>query len=309
MRPSPHHGRSAAVPPFPSAIGMFLRRVAGRRGAGGPGRGARNAARRGRRAIPAVALLAVTAVAGCGGDAGETVKGAKLVKKGQLTTCTHLPYAPFQLERDGRIVGFDVDMIDLVAKRLGVPQKIVDTSFETIKTGSVLNSGKCDVAAAGMTITPERAKYIDFSEPYFKATQALMTKKGSGIASLEAARGKRLGSQAGTTGEDYVREHGLNPQSFENSQAELDGLRTGQVEVIVQDEPVVRYWLKDPANAPFTLAASLQTGEEYGYAVRKGENAGLLKHINDAIAAAKRDGTYRRIYEKWMGPMPEAALP
>src|SRR5262245_42078732 len=138
----------------------------------------------------AVFLALATTVAGCGGDEGATVKGAKLVKKGQLTTCTHMPYAPFQLEQGRKIVGFDVDMIDLVAKRLGMPQKIVDTAFETIKTGSVLNTGRCDVAAAGMTITPDRAKFIDFSAPYFKATQALMAKKGSGITGLETVKGK-----------------------------------------------------------------------------------------------------------------------
>jgi polar amino acid transport system substrate-binding protein len=262
------------------------------------------------RAVGTVALLTLAlSAAGCATDEGATVRGAKLVKKGQLTTCTHLPYAPFQLEQSGKVVGFDVDMIDLVAKQLGVPQRVVDTSFETIKTGSALNSGKCDVAAAGMTITPERARFIDFSAPYFKATQALMTKKGSGITSLAAAKDKKLGSQAGTTGEEYAREQGLDPQSFENSQAELDGLRTGQVDVIVQDEPVVRYWLKDKANSTFALTASLQTNEEYGYAVRKGGNPALLKYVNDAIAKAKQDGTYKRIYEKWMGPMPAGALP
>src|SRR3954452_16000956 len=127
----------------------------------------------------AAAALLLTA---CGGrSTGATVQGAKLVKKGTLTTCTHLPYPPFQSTQGGKVVGFDVDMIDLVAKKLGVTQKIVDTSFETIKGGAALNAGKCDVAAAGMTIKPERAKFLDFSRPYFNATQALMAAKDSGI--------------------------------------------------------------------------------------------------------------------------------
>src|SRR5437764_1410538 len=95
------------------------------------------------------------AAAACGrGSDGATVQGAKLVAKGALTTCTHLPYPPFQSEQGGKVVGFDVDLIDLVAKKLGFKQKIVDTPFETIKTGSARNAGKCDVAAAGMTIKP-----------------------------------------------------------------------------------------------------------------------------------------------------------
>lgn len=263
-----------------------------------------------RHRISAALLCALALSAGaCGGDQGATVKGAKLVRKGQLTTCTHLPYAPFQLEQRGKVVGFDVDMIDLVAKRMGVPQKVIDTPFETIKTGAALNGGKCDIAAAGMTIKPDRAKFVDFSAPYFRATQGLMTKKGGGVAGLDALKGRKLGSQAGTTGEDYVREKGLDPRSFENSQAELDGLRTGQVDVIVQDTPVVRYWLKDPANGAYELASELQTNEQYGYAVRKGDNPGLLRFVNEAIAGAKRDGTYKKLYEKWMGPMPAGAMP
>ncbi|HEU5156207.1 MAG TPA: transporter substrate-binding domain-containing protein [Streptosporangiaceae bacterium] len=247
------------------------------------------------------AALLITA---CGGSTGATVQGAKLVREGRLTTCTHLPYPPFQSTQGGKIVGFDVDMIDLVAKKLGVTQQIVDTSFETIKGGAALNAGKCDVAAAGMTIKPERAKFLDFSSPYFNATQALMARKDAGIASLDDVRAKKLkiGSQGSTTGEDYVRSKGFDPQSFDNSAAELDGLRTGQVDVIVQDYPVVQGWLKDPANAKFALVANLNTGEQYGFAVKKDGNDKLLEIVNAAIAQAKRDGTYKRIYEKWIGP-------
>ena len=247
------------------------------------------------------ATLLVTA---CGGSTGTTVQGAKLVKKGQLTTCTHLPYPPFQSTQGGKIVGFDVDMIDLVAKRLGVPQKIVDTSFETIKGGAALNTGKCDVAAAGMTIKPERAKFIDFSQPYFNATQALMAAKDSGVTSLDDVKSKKLkiGSEGATTGEDYVRGKGFDPQSYDNLAAELDGLRTGQVDVIVADYPVVQVWLKDPANAKFTIVANLNTGEQYGFAVKKGGNPALLRMINQAITQAERNGTYKKLYEKWIGP-------
>ena len=94
-----------------------------------------------RRRLAACAGLCVTAliVTACGnGGKGVTVQGAKLVQKGHLTTCTHLPYPPFQSGQGGKVVGFDVDMIDLVAKKLGVTQKVIDTPFETIKTGATL---------------------------------------------------------------------------------------------------------------------------------------------------------------------------
>ncbi|MEV5754608.1 ABC transporter substrate-binding protein [Actinoallomurus sp. NPDC052308] len=238
-----------------------------------------------------------------------TVQGAKLVKKGKLTTCTHLPYPPFQSAQGGKVVGFDVDLIDLVAKKLGVTQQVIDTPFETIKTGSALNAGKCDVAAAGMTIKPERARFIDFTKPYFNATQALMAKKGITYASLDDVKAKKLkvGSQASTTGEDFVHSKGIDSKSFKDSASLLNGLRSGQVDVIIEDYPVVQGWLKDPANAAYGVAASLNTGEQYGFAVRKGKNPKLLSLINQTIDEARQSGEYKKIYEKWIGPMPAGA--
>ncbi|MGW1159935.1 transporter substrate-binding domain-containing protein [Streptomyces sp. NPDC002519] len=261
-------------------------------------------------------LAAITAtagavlVAGCtssgsGGSAGKSaVGGVDLVKAGQITTCTHLPYPPFQSEIDGKVQGFDVSLIDLVAKDLGVKQQILDTPFENFKTGAFLNSGQCDLAAAGMTITAERKKNVDFSDPYFDATQAVLADKKSGVTSLAdlKAKGKKLGAQAQTTGEDYARSKGLDPVSFASSDAVLNGLRTGQVQAVIIDYPVVQGWLKDKANADaFQVVDNLKTGEQYGFTVKKGNKA-LLDAINKALRDAKADGTYKKIYEQWIGP-------
>ncbi|MFK0022202.1 transporter substrate-binding domain-containing protein [Streptomyces sp. NPDC090798] len=251
-------------------------------------------------------------VAGCssgGGGGQSSAKGVPLVKAGQVTTCTHLPYPPFQSEINGKVQGFDVALIDLVAWDLGVKQAVVDTPFENFKTGAFLNSGQCDLAAAGMTITPERKKNVDFSDPYFEATQAVLVDKKSGVNSLAdvKAKGKKLGAQAQTTGEDYVRKHGYDPVSFESSDAVLSGLRTGQVQAVIIDYPVVQGWLKDKANADaFKVVDNLNTGEQYGFTVKKG-NTKLLAEINKAIKQAKADGTYKKLYEKWIGPYPASA--
>ncbi|GGN67973.1 basic amino acid ABC transporter substrate-binding protein [Streptomyces albiflavescens] len=251
-------------------------------------------------------------VAGCSSDGGggkATAKGVPVVKAGQLTTCTHLPYPPFQSEIGGKVQGFDVSLIDLVAKDLGVKQAIVDTPFENFKTGAFLNSGQCDLAAAGMTITEERKKNVDFSDPYFDATQAVLVDKKSGINSLAdvKSKGKKLGAQAQTTGEDYVTKKGFDPVSFESSDAVLNGLRTGQVQAVVIDYPVVQGWLKDKANADaFKVVDNLNTGEQYGFTVKKG-NTKLLAAINKAIKGAKADGTYKKLYEQWIGPYDQSA--
>ncbi|MFH9086219.1 MULTISPECIES: transporter substrate-binding domain-containing protein [unclassified Streptomyces] len=258
-------------------------------------------------ATTATAALVLVAAGCSSSDSGSgktTVKGVHLVKGGQLTTCTHLPYPPFQSEVNGKVQGFDVSLIDLVAKDLGVKQQILDTPFENFKTGAFLNSGECDLAAAGMTITAERKKNVDFSDPYFEATQAVLVDKNSGIDSLAdvKAKGKKLGAQAQTTGEDYVKSKGYDPISFESSDAVLNGLRTGQVQAVVIDYPVVQGWLKDKANADkFKVVDNLKTGEQYGFTVKKGNKA-LLDAINKAIRTAKADGTYKKIYEQWIGP-------
>jgi len=266
--------------------------------------------RRSRILAATAATAGLLLVAGCSSDDGggkTTVKGVTLAKGGQLTTCTHLPYPPFQSEIDGKVQGFDVALVDLVAKDLGVKQDILDTPFENFKTGAFLNSGECDLAAAGMTITDERKKNVDFSDPYFEATQAVLVSKKSAIGSLADAKGKEFGAQAQTTGEEYAQSKGYNPTSFESSDALLNGLRTGQVQAVVIDYPVVQGWLKDKANADaFKVVDNLNTGEQYGFTVKKG-NAKLVAAINKALADAKADGTYKTLYEKWIGPYDASA--
>ncbi|MEV0635529.1 transporter substrate-binding domain-containing protein [Streptomyces sp. NPDC050619] len=266
-------------------------------------------------ATTATAGLMLVAVSGCtssddGGSGSKTAAGGvELVKAGQLTTCTHLPYPPFQSEIDGKVQGFDVSLIDLAAEDLGVRQVVVDQPFENFKTGGSLNAGQCDLAAAGMTITEERKKNVDFSDPYFDATQAVLVDKDSGLGSLADAKSKgaKLGAQAQTTGEDYVTKQGFDPVSFESSDAVLNGLRSGQVKAVVIDYPVVQGWLKDKANADaFKVVDNLNTGEQYGFTVKKG-NTKLLAALNKAIADAKADGTYKELYEQWIGPYDESA--
>ncbi|WP_250033929.1 transporter substrate-binding domain-containing protein [Paractinoplanes maris] len=261
--------------------------------------------------VAIVASLALTGAAGCAkkDTGGTTEAGVALVKAGTLTTCTHLPYAPFQSkDPSGKVVGFDVALIDLVATKLGVTQAIVDTPFEGIKSGADLNSGKCDVAAAGMTITDERKKVLDFSVPYFDATQALATQAGKEVKTLEELVGKRLGVQGGTTGEEYintqVKEKNLKIEvvSYKDLAALQQALATNQVVAAVNDLPVWNEYIKaNPGKV--VVAAGFDTGEQYGFAVKKG-NAELLKNVNDAITAARSDGTYDKIYAEWIGEKP-----
>lgn len=261
------------------------------------------------------ALTTALVVSACGGGSTDTTTtaptadGVRLVNPGKLTMCTNVPFAPFEFKEAGKIVGFDVDIVDLVARKLAVTQDIIDIDFAAIKSGAVLDSHRCDVAAAGLTITAERRKNIDFSVPYFDATQGLMAKKGSGFTSLDdvKTKGLKLGATASTTGLDYVTGKGLEPIEFADSAKTLLGLDTGQVDVIVQDLPVVLTWLKKPEIADkFELVARLDTGEQYGIGMRKG-NTRLAEVVNQVIETAKADGTYNAIYKKWLGAEPGLA--
>jgi len=264
--------------------------------------------------LVAVAALVIGGAAGCAKkDSGATsADGVPLVRSGKLTTCTHLPYAPFQSkDASGRVVGFDVDLIDLVAKKLGVTQEIVDTPFEGIKSGADLNSGKCDVAAAGMTITDARKQVLDFSEPYFDATQALAVPAGKPIKALADLKGQRLGVQGSTTGEDYVKQKvkadGLNITvvSYKDLGSEQQALATGQIAAAVGDLPVWNQYVKENPGK-VVVATGFDTGEQYGFALKKGGNPKLLQAVNDAITTAKSDGTYDKIYQNWIGAKPAA---
>jgi polar amino acid transport system substrate-binding protein len=256
--------------------------------------------------VAALALL----VGACGDDdtsRGTSARsGVDLIKDGEITTCTHLPYRPFQFERGGKLVGFDVDMIDLVAKQLGVKQSIVDTPFEGIQSGEDLNARKCDIAAAAMTITPERQKKIAFSAPYFDANQALLVKNGSKIRSLGDLRGKVLGVQSGTTGKLYAEKNapdGVQLKDYEDLALELGSVKSGQISAAINDIPVLLDYVKQ--NPQLEVAARFATGERYGFGMKKGTSQKLEQTVNDVIRQAKADGTYDRIYEKWFGAKPK----
>ncbi|MGQ0838443.1 basic amino acid ABC transporter substrate-binding protein [Actinokineospora sp.] len=255
------------------------------------------------------ALTLAVAAAGCGSEttpAGGQTGGADapaLIKSGKLVTCTGLPYEPFQFEKDGKVIGFDVELVDLVAKKLNVTQEIVDTPFDGIQSGVDLDSGKCDLAAAGMTITDTRKQNFDFSDPYFEATQALVAKKSAGVTDFDKLKGKKLGVQNGTTGMEYAAKNapGVELVTFEDLGLLLTAVETGTVDAAINDNGVLFDWIKKKPD--FEVGKEFDTGEQYGIGVKKG-NAALLKVINETLAAAKSSGDYDKIYEKWFGKKP-----
>jgi polar amino acid transport system substrate-binding protein len=264
-----------------------------------------------RRALTSVLTVATLGIglSACATDnpTVETESGVNVIEEGKLTVCTHLPYEPFQYNEGGEVVGFDVDLMDLVAEEIGVEQEIVNTPFETIETGQAMATGKCDIAAAGMTITEERARVMDFSDPYFEATQALLVKKGAGYDSLDALSGETVGVQANTTGKDYAEENApddVELKVFEDLALLTSAVKTGDVAAGINDNGVLYDYAEQ--NPDTEVTAEFDTGEEYGVAVAKDDNDELLNTVNDVLTRAKEDGTYEEIFRKYF---PDAQLP
>jgi polar amino acid transport system substrate-binding protein len=253
--------------------------------------------------IALAAVVSLTA-AGCATETTTTESGVEVIADGQLTVCTSLPYKPFEFKQGNEIVGFDMDLVDLVAEANDLEKVIEITGFEGIQSGQALSSGVCDMAAAGMTITPERSEVLDFSDGYFDATQALLTTDES-LDSLEALDGMTLGVMSGTTGELYAEDNapeGVTLKSFEDLGLQTTALTTNQVDAIIQDNGPLLDFAK--SNPKTTVTTEFDTGEEYGFAVQKDGNAELLDSINEVIATAREDGTYDEIYEEWFGTAP-----
>lgn len=234
---------------------------------------------------------------------GAAADAPTLVTAGKLLVCTHLAYKPFQYKDDaGKVVGFDVDVIDLVAKKLGVTQEIVDIEFEQITSGAVFAAKKCDVGAAAITITDKRKEATSFSDAYFAATQALLVKSDSTVTDFSGLKGKVLAVQSGTTGQDYAEskkaEFGFTVKVFDDMPGGANAVLAGTVDANINDNGVLYDYGKD--NPKTKVVKEFATGENYGFNMAK-DNTKLLKVVNDVLKSAKADGSYNTVYKKWFG--------
>jgi len=262
------------------------------------------------RGAAAVAAAVALTLTGCANysqpSASAGASGAAqpaFVADGKLTVCTHLAYKPFQYkDASGKIIGFDVDLMDLVAKKLGRTQEIVDIEFGQITSGAVFTAKKCDAGAAAITINETRSKATTFATPYFAATQALLVKTDSGITNMEGLRGKVLAVQTDTTGKDYAEKNakagGYTVKVFEDMTTGANSVLGGGSAGAINDNGVLYDFAKD--NPTTKVVQEFQTGESYGFNVSN-DNKALADAISEVITSSKADGTYNTIYKKWFG--------
>ncbi len=267
-------------------------------------------------AATAAATAAVLALSACGsGDSGSggsedkaKAAGITLVKPGKLTVCTHLPYKPFQYKDGTKVVGFDVDLLGLVAKDLGVEQDVVNIEWAQVTSGAAFKAKKCDMGMGAMTITPERQAAISITDPYMDATQVLLVKKDSGIKTLADLKGKKVGAQADTTGKKYADDnaakYGYQVVVFNDLALQENNVKSGRVDAGINDNGVLYDFVKD--NPDTAVATEFNTGEQYGFgALKDGSGPKLVAKFNKLLTKAKSDGTYNEIYKKWFGVEPK----
>lgn len=231
-------------------------------------------------------------------------KGMTLIEDGKLTVVAELGFAPFEYmdEKTGEPVGFDVDVINAVAEKMGLtasylPNQKFDTLVPIIKQG-----GKADVSIAAITITDERLESVDFSEAYLDSNQAIVVAKGSSETqeTLNDAS-KQVVCQGGTTGDEWIGENLPDAVRVpvDDVTAALTGVQTGLYQAMVVDLPVASYMLAQ-SFSDLQIVKEIPTGEQYGIAVSK-DNPELTQAVNKALEDMKSDGTMKEIETKWFG--------
>lgn len=248
--------------------------------------------------MTAVVTTAVKSFAAAPADTLAEVK-----KKGVLVAGVKDSLPPFGYidEKTRTIIGYDIDFINAIGRKLGV--KIELKPVTSASRMPQLQEGNIDIIAATMTKNPERAKQIDFSHTYFFTGQKFITKKGS-VKSLKDLNGKKIGTAKGSTSEQNVKKSipTATVLSFDDYPQAFLALQQGKVQAVTTDEAILAGILaKAPNKAQFEIP-NLQISEEpYGLGMRKGDK-NFAAFVNKTILEMEKSGEAKKIFEKWFGP-------
>ena len=220
-----------------------------------------------------IGLVGAAMICGCG------------EKDNSLKMITEATFPPYEFLRGQEIAGIDVEICRAVAKKLNRPFKAETVDFDSVIPAVI--SGKADLAAAGITVTEDRKKNVDFSIPYVKTGIVVIYKKSNPFKNIEQLKGKKIGVQGGTTSETFVLEQLKQEPERSKSPAEaVAALKSGRVEFVIADIDTAKNCVKGEAD----LALSdFITSEEYAVAIRKGQPE-LLKTIDETITELKASG-------------------
>lgn len=252
--------------------------------------------------IAALVLTAalVVALAACGSSKDTTSDVASKDKSDSSTLVmgTNASFPPYEfVDDDGNIAGIDAEIAQAIADKLGMKLEIKDMEFDSLIPAVKGNS--IDVVLAGMTVTDERKQSVDFSDSYSTGVQVVIVKEGSDIKSVDDLEGKKIGVQAGTTGDTYCTDDfgAENVKQYQNGSLAVAALANGQVDcVVIDNEPAKNYVA---ANAGLKILDTEYVTEDYAIAVSK-DNKDLLNKINKALAELKKEGKVDEIVGKYI---------
>lgn len=242
-------------------------------------------------------LITSLFIVGCGSN---TTNNDKVWRVG--TDATYAPFG-FKEKNTGKLDGFDIDIITAIAKEEGAEVDIQNLNFDALLPA--LQSNTLDIAISDMTISEERAKSVDFSNPYYIAGSGLVVNTdNTNITSFKDLEGKRIGVSIGSTGAEIagkipnadVRQFNLIIDAF------LE-LQNRGVDVVINDTPVNEFYVANKGRGIAKVVGEDYDAAPLGIAVKKG-NTELLDKINSGLAKIKENGKYREIYKKWFGKEP-----
>ncbi|MGE5380671.1 MAG: basic amino acid ABC transporter substrate-binding protein [Methylocystaceae bacterium] len=251
-----------------------------------------------------IAAFMMTLV-GCGGKTADTSKKADTSKEvPTYTVGSETTFPPFEMvDKDGKYTGFDMDLINAIAEAGGFKVKIQSQGFDGLIPA--LQTGNIDIIASGMTITEERKKSIDFSDPYIDAGLMIaVPADNTTITKPEDLKGKTIGVQIGTTGADFAANlqkqyPDIKIKTFNTVDLIFADMANKGCDAVINDKPVSADYIKK-GHPEVKLVGEVMTGEQYGFAVKKG-NAELLAKVNDGLKKVKASGKYDEIYKKYFG--------
>ena len=220
------------------------------------------------------------------------------VNAGKLTMSTNAAFPPYEMTTDtGDFEGIDIEVAGAIAKKLGLELQVDDMDFDAALLAA--QNGKSDMVMAGVTVTDERLKVMDFSDTYAEGIQSIIVTEGSDIATADDLSGKAIGTQRGTTGylyctDDFGEE---NVIAYDDGLTAVQALNNGQVDAVVIDNAPAQEFVA--ANPGLKILDTAYAQEDYAIGVAKG-NTQLLDAINGALEELQNDGTLQAIVDKYI---------
>ena len=220
------------------------------------------------------------------------------VNAGKLTMSTNAAFPPYEMTTDsGDLEGIDIEVAGAIAEKLGLELQVDDMDFDAALLAT--QSGKSDMVMAGVTVTDERQKVMDFSDTYAEGIQSIIVPEDSDIATADDLSGKAIGTQRGTTGyiyctDDFGEE---NVIAYDDGLTAVQALNNGQVDAVVIDNAPAQEFVA--ANPGLKILDTAYAQEDYAIGVAKG-NTQLLDAINGALEELQADGTLQAIVDKYI---------